>query len=187
MLINYYRDTYDSNFTGILQYVKNTGGIASDYSVSKKIENAIGYYKGGETELGNGELAGIAGQQIGVPVWRAYKEYFKLGSWISGNSVSSDFKKPSNVAEGLFGGGALEDLGFFSRNSSITILPGIGPKAIEKFKTKGINRMEDVIKNPDWYNATFMNEETGNETYILNEDTRKRAKEAADKWIKDNQ
>ena len=187
MLINYYRDTYDSDFTGILQYVKNTGGIASDYSVSKKIENAIGYYKGGEAELGNGELAGIAGQQIGVPVWRAYKEYFKLISWISGNSVSSDFKKPSNVAEGLFGGGALEDLGFFSRNSSITILPGIGPKAIEKFKTKGINRMEDVIKNPDWYNATFMNEETGNETYILNEDTRKRAKEAADKWIKDNQ
>ena len=185
MLINYYRDIYNNDFTGVLQYVKNTGGISSDYSVSKKVENAIGYYKGGETELGNGELAGIAGQQYGVPLWRAYKEWYKLGNWITGGNVSSDFKSPSNISEGLFGGGFMEDIGAFSRNSGITILPGIGPKAVERFKSKGIQRMDDVIKNPEWYNSTYVNE-NGNEVYILGENERKAVKEAADKWIKDN-
>ena len=79
----------------------------------------------------------------------------------------------------------MEDIGAFSRNSGITILPGIGPKAVERFKGKGIQRMDDVIKKPNWYEETYVND-NGNEVYILGESDRKAAKEAADKWIKDN-
>ncbi|MBK7377364.1 MAG: hypothetical protein IPJ02_17970 [Chitinophagaceae bacterium] len=90
---------------------------------------------------------------MAVPLWRAYKDWFKLADWISspltGRNVSSDFKQPSNVPEAFLGGGALEDWGAYQRNSSVTILPGIGPKAIERFKAVGIEKWTTLKSTPD--------------------------------------
>jgi len=185
MLLNYYMQTDNNHWRGALNYVINTTGIASDFSTAGKFTNAMDYFKKGEVSQGKGELASIAGDRLSVPLWRAYKEWWKLGNWIVGNNVSSDFKKPSNVSEGLFGGGAMEDWGVFQRNSSITILPGIGPKSIERFKTVGVENMNDLEKNPGWENSMYINEK-GNPEFILDAGDRKAAKEAAEKWMKEN-
>lgn len=185
MLISYYIDTDDDALKGVLDYVTQTGGISQDYSTSGKVSNAIKYVSKGDKEAAYGELGSIIGNQLAVPIWRSYKEWFKLGSWVGQGfeGVSSDFKKPSNFAEGILGGGFLEDIHAYKRNSAITILPGLGPKAYEKFKAKGMSRMDDLEKNPEWYNEKYINE-NGNEEYILDKSAREKAKAGADKWFK---
>ncbi len=186
MLLHYYIDTDGDALKGALDYVTKTGGISSDYSISGKISNAMQYAMRGDTEAANGELGSALGSQAGIPTWRAYKEWYKLGNWIyhGFGGVSSDFKKPSNFAEGLIGGGALEDIGVYRRNSSITILPGVGPKAYEKLKEKGYSNMDDLKKNPLWYEETYTNE-NGNDVYILDKGARQSAKDGAEKWFKE--
>lgn len=184
MLLNYYMDTDNNSMLGALHYVQNTSGLGSDFSTSGKIENAMKAVRGGDIDAAKGQLASIAGGSISVPVWRAYKEWYKLGSWIGGNDVTTDFKKPTNFSEGLWGGGMLEDLGVYRRNSNITMLPGIGFKSYEKFKKLGIERMDDLKKNPEWYKATYINEK-GNTEYILDKGDREKAKAAAEKWFKE--
>jgi len=186
MLLHYYMDINDDAFQGALDYAINTGGLSSDYSTSGKIGNAMKLVKRGDTEGAGGEIGSLLGNQAGVPLWRAYKEWYKMADWISGSNVSSDFKKPSNFVEGLWGGGAAEDIGIFKRNSSITILPGVGEKSYDRFKEKGYSNMNDLKKNPDWYNETYINE-NGNEVYILDKNAREKAKEGADKWFKQMQ
>ncbi len=186
MLLSYYIDTDDDAMAGVLDYVINTGGISQDYSTKGKVGHAFLNAKRGDKDAAKAELGSIAGNQLGVPVWRAYKEYFKLGNWIyhGADGVTSDFKKPSNFAEGLIGGGFLEDIGLYKRNSPIIMLPGIGAKAYDKFKEKGMSRMDDLQKNPDWYNEKYINDK-GNEEYILDKSAREKAKEGADKWFKE--
>lgn len=75
--------------------------------------------------------------------------------------------------------------GVYNRNSSITILPGIGAKGIERFKAAGIERMNDLEKHPGWENTMYINEK-GNPEFILDAGDRKAAKVAAEKWLKEN-
>jgi len=185
MLLQYYVQTDKNAWMGATNYVIKTSGIASDFSTASKFNDAMNYYRNNEIDPGNGALASIAGDRTAVPLWRAYKDWYKLGNWIVGNNVSSDFKKPTNISEGIFGGGALEDWGVYQRNSSITILPGIGPKTIERYKTLGIENMGDLEKNPGWENMMYINEK-GQPEFILDSDDRKAAKAAAEKWIKEN-
>jgi len=189
MLLQYHRQTNDSKMAGTLKFVTQSTGIASDFSVASKIDNAAQYWRDGEESMGNGAIGSIAGDKVSLPMWRAYKDWWKLGVWISspltGANVSSDFKQPSNLSEGLFAGGALEDWGVYERNSSITILPGIGPKSIERFKKLGIERMDDLEKNPGWENRMYINEK-GKTEFILDKGDRKAAKDAAEKWLKEN-
>lgn len=187
MLLNYYMQTDDNHWKGALNYVINTTGIASDYSTAGKFTDAMSYFRKGEISQGQGTLGSIAGDRLSVPLWRSYKEWFKLGSWIAHGfgGVSSDFKKPSNFTEGMIGGGALEDWGVFHRNSSITILPGIGPKTIDRYKAIGIENMGDLEKHPGWENMMYINDK-GKPEFILDKSDRVNAKTAADKWFKEN-
>lgn len=185
MLLQYYLQTDKNALMGAIDYVTQTSGIGSQFSTASKISDAIKYSKNGEADMAKGKLASIAGDQMAVPLWRAYKDWWKLGKWITGHDVSSDFKNPSNVPEAFFGGGALEDWGVYNRNSSVTILPGIGPKAIERFKVIGIEKMGDLEKHPGWENTMFINEK-GNPEHILDAGDRKAAKDAAEKWLKEN-
>lgn len=189
MLLQYYLQTDKNALMGVIDYVTKTSGIGSDFSTASKFNDAIRYSMNGEESMAKGKLASIAGDQMAVPLWRAYKDWFKLGAWISspltGYNVSSDFKQPSNVSEGFFGGGALEDWGVYHRNSSITILPGIGAKGIERFKAVGIKNMGDLEKHPGWENTMYINEK-GKPEFILDAGDRKNAKAAAEKWIKEN-
>lgn len=187
MLLQYYMQTDKNAWMGATNYVIKTSGIASDFSTASKFSAAMEYLRNNQISEGQGELASIAGDRMAVPLWRAYKDWYKLADWIipGGAPVSSDFKKPSNAAEGFFGGGLLEDWGVFQRNSSITILPGIGPKSIEKFKAVGIENMKDLEKKPGWENLMYINEK-GKPEFILDKDDRKNAKAAAEKWFKEN-
>lgn len=189
MLLQYYLQTDKNKLMGAIDYVTKTSGIGSDFSTASKFNDAIRYSMNGEEDMAKGKLASIAGDQMAVPLWRAYKDWFKLADWISspltGRNVSSDFKQPSNVPEAFLGGGALEDWGAYQRNSSVTILPGIGPKAIERFKAVGIEKMDDLEKHPGWENFMFINEK-GNPQFILDAGDRKAAKLAAEKWFKEN-
>lgn len=185
MLLQYYIDTDKNTFDGVMEYVTKTGGLSSDFSTQSKLDDVRKYSRSGEKGMAKGTLASIAGDRMAVPLWRAYKDWYKLTKWIGGGNVSSDFKAPTTVGEGMFGGGALEDWGVFQRNSSITILPGMGAKAIERFKALKIERMEDLEKKPGWENLQFINEK-GKPEFILDKSDRINAKAAAEKWVKEN-
>lgn len=178
MLLHYYLDSGTNDYLAVLNYVQQTTGLGSGFSTSGKILSAteLAYRK--DYDAANGELASIAGDRFGAPTWNAYKDWGKLVQWIGGGKPSSDYKKPTEFSEGLWGGGALEDLGFFNRNPTITNLPGIGGKGYEKFKAKGIERMDDLKKNPDWFN---MKGKDGK--YILDKDDREKAKKGFEKYI----
>lgn len=185
MLMQYFMDTDDDTFTGVLDYAQATSGLGSDFSTSQKILDARQYAKNGETDMANGKMASIAGESMSVPLWRSYKEWFKLANWMTGGNVSSDWKNPSNFTEGIIGGGFLEDIGAYSRNSGITILPGIGPKSVEEFKKFGITKMSDIKDNPGWYNLQYRDED-GDMRFILDKTTRANVEKAAEKWFKEN-
>lgn len=178
MLLHYYIDTDRSNYLAVLNYVQQTTGLGSDFSTSSKIQSASTLAYRGDFDAANGQLASVAGERFGVPTWQAYKDWGKLVQWIGGGTPKTDYKKPTDLSEGLWGGGALEDLGFFKRNPTITNLPGIGGKGYEKFKAQGIERINDLKENPDWYN---MKGEDGK--YILDKDDREKAKKGFDKYI----
>lgn len=179
LLLHYYLDTEKNKYSGVVKFVQGAYGLGSPYSTDAKVTEAGKLYWKGDTDAGTGVLSSIAGDRFGVPLWRAGKDWFKLGKWIGGGKVASDFEAPHNFADGLWGGGMLEDLGFYDKNPAITILPGIGGKSYEKFKTKGITNMSDLKGN--WWETTFT-DENGNDKYILNATDRIKAKEAAEKY-----
>lgn len=184
MLIHYYMDTENNKMMAALNYAQQAGGIGSDFSTSARVNSAGQLAYRGNIEAAEGELASIIGDRTGVPLWQSYKEWGKLFKWIGGGEVSSDFKKPTNFSEGLWGGGALEDMGFFKRDSKITILPGIGGQGYEKFKAKGIESISDLKKHDKWWEMKTMNEE-GNPEFIIRTATdRIKAKEAFEKYKK---
>lgn len=179
LLLHYYLDTEKNKYAGAVKFVQGAYGLGSQYSTDAKITDAGELYWKGDTDAGSGMLSSIAGDRFGVPLWRAGKDWYKLGKWIGGGKVASDFEAPHNFADGLWGGGMMEDLGFYDRNPAITILPGIGGKSYEKFKSKGITNMNDLKGN--WWETTIT-DENGNEKYILNATDRIKAKEAAEKY-----
>lgn len=179
MLFHYYANTDKNIGLAILDYGTTALNVGSQYSTSSKLQDVGTLLNRGETDAASGEIASVLGSNLGVPVWQSYKDWAKLGDWISGGNPKSDFKKPSNFTEGLLGGGMLEDVGAFKRNPAITILPGLGGKAYEKFKEKGIENMNDLKANPDWYKMKLHGE------YILDGAERVKAKEAADKYFSD--
>lgn len=181
MLLHYYMDTEKSDYLSALKYVEQTTGLGSGFSTQSKVLQASELAYKRDYDGANGTLASIAGERFGVPTWQSYKEWGKLFKWVGGGQVSSDYKKPTEFSEGLWGGGALEDLGFFKRNATITNLPGIGGKSYEKFKAKGIEKINDLKANPEWFN---MKDEDGK--YILDKDDREKAKKGFEEYIKQN-
>jgi hypothetical protein len=179
LLLHYYLDTEKNKYLGAVKFVQGAYGLGSQYSSDAKITEAGKLYWKGDTDAGTGILSSIAGDRFGVPLWRAGKDWFKLGKWIGGGKVASDFEAPHNFADGLWGGGMLEDMGLYDKDPAITILPGIGGKGYEKFKAKGITNMSDLKGN--WWESTFT-DENGNDKYILNATDRIKAKEAAEKY-----
>lgn len=179
LLLHYYLDTEKNKYAGVVKFVQGAYGLGSQYSTDAKIIESGKLYWKGETDAGSGILSSIAGDRFGVPLWRAGKDWYKLGKWIGGGKVASDFEAPHNFADGLWGGGMLEDLGLYDKNPAITILPGIGGKGYEKFKAKGITNMNDLKGN--WWETTYT-DESGNDKYILNATDRIKAKEAAEKY-----
>lgn len=180
MLFHYYLNTDKNTPLAILDYATQTTNFGSNYSASAKMSDAAKQYYKGETDAGNGTLLSIVGGNLDVPVWKSYKDWLKLGQWISGGTPKSDYKQPTTWVQGLAGGGMLEDIGLFKRNSAITMLPGIGNVAYEKFRAKGITTMEDIKKNPIWYK---MKEKDG--TYILDGASRVKAQKAAEKYFQE--
>lgn len=81
-----------------------------------------------------------------------------------------------------YGGGALEDLGVYNRDSRITLLSGIGMTSYEKFKEHGIETMSDLKKNPNWFNLKSKNDK-GHFEFILDADDRAKAKKQAEKYF----
>jgi hypothetical protein len=179
LLLHYYLSTEKNKYLGAVKFAENAYGLGNQYSAASKAQEAGSLYWKGDTDAGTGMLTSIAGDRFGVPLWRARKDWFRLGKWIGGGKVSSDFEAPHNAADGLWGGGMLEDLGLYDRNPAITILPGIGGKGYEKFKEKGITNMNDL--KGEWWNTTFT-DENGTEKYILNANDRIKAKDAAEKY-----
>lgn len=184
MLLNYFLDTDRNTFLGTLAYVQNTTGLGNQYSTSAKIQDAADAAVKNDYDAARGSLSTIIGDRMGVPAWRAYKEWGKLFSWIGGGVPSSDFKKPTTFAEGLFGGGALEDLGFYKRDSRITLLPGIGYKTSLKFEEQyGLKTMSDLKKKKGWYDLKDKDSKSG-DAYILDKDDRVKAKAAQERYEK---
>jgi hypothetical protein len=184
MLMAYYYDTEKENLLAVLNYGQQAGGIGSDFSTSARINSANQLAYRGDIDAAKGELSSIIGDRIGTPIWQAYKDWGKLFKWIGGGDVSSDFKKPTNFSEGLWGGGMMEDLGLWKRDSKITNLPGIGGQGYEKFKAKGIETMSDLKKHDKWWEMKSIDEE-GNVNYIIRTATdRIKAKEAFEKYQK---
>lgn len=179
MLLQYYMDTEKSDLLAVTKYVSNTYGVGSQFSTASKMQEASELGWKGDTDAALGQLSSIAGDRFGVPLWRAGKDWYKLGKWALGGKVSSDFEAPHNFSDGVWGGGMMEDLGFYDRNPTITILPGIGAKGYELFKEKGITNMNDL--KGEWWNTTHTTD-AGNEVYILNATDRIKAKEAAEKY-----
>ena len=185
MLMQYYLNTDKNELVAVLDYVQNQAGLGSQFSTSSKIQNAAGLAYKGDTEAAQGELASVAGDSFGIPLWRGYKSWGQLAQWIGGEDVGSSYQNPTEFSDGLWGGGMLEDLGFYERDSKITNLPGIGGKTYEKFKAKGIERMSDLQDHPNWWEMKYKNE-NGDNVYIMDVASRKKAKDAADKWFKQN-
>lgn len=184
MLINYYIDTTPDKLTAATRYAESSLGVGGQFTTAGKLTDikTLAYRK--DYDAAYGIVGSMIGDKFGFPFWRAGKDWYKLGKWISGNEVTSDFKAPSEFTEGVFGGGMLEDIGVFSRDSKITILPGIGASTYDKFKTHGVERMSDLKKTPNWWEMTYTNE-AGNDVYILNATVRAKAKEAQEKYEKE--
>jgi len=180
MLFHYYANTDKNMALAIMDYVQTTTNFGGSFSTSSKMAEASKLYYRGDIEAGNGQVGSILADYLipTTPTWQAYKDWGKLGDWITGGNPKSDFKKPSNFVEGTLGGGMFEDLGLYNRNPNITTLPGIGGRAYEKFKENGIENMEDLKKHDNWWK---MKDKNGD--YILDATDRIKAKDAADRYF----
>ncbi len=104
--------------------------------------------------------------------------------WFAGKEVGPDYQSPTSVAQGLFGGAALQDLGIYTPETRITILSGIGFVTYNRFKEKGIESMEDLKANPTWYDLKYTDED-GKEKFILGPADRVKAKQEAEAYFKE--
>lgn len=181
MLAQYYSNTNDDQLMAALQFGSQILNTRNDYSAAGKFNDAIALLYKKDKDAALGKLGSIIGDSFGVPMWRQYKDYWRMGTWAFGQEVNSDYKNPTNWSEGVWGGGAAEDFGLFKRDSKITLLPGIGAAKYELFKEKGIESMSDLAKTPDWFNMKHKSE-SGEMVPILTATEKKKAKEAWEKY-----
>lgn len=152
MLIHYYINTSPDQkvFTGLLNYASRTYAGNEKFSWSGKMVGAVVLNARGDKAGAQGLLASIAGDQFSIPLWKPYKEYLRLATnpfkAAAGLPMTpaEGYKPPTEWRDGLFGGGVLEELGIYKRNSKITMLTGVGPAAYERFKKKGITNINDL-------------------------------------------
>lgn len=156
-LIKYYIETAkqsgDASIAeGIVQYVTRTYAGDDRFSVTGKLKDAGVLIAQGDVDAGLGVLSSILGDRVQVPMYRAYKEYVRVVS----NPFRSDpvppprYVPPTNLFEGFFGGGLVEDL--MGKDPSITAITGIGPASYERFKKLKITHISD-LKNENMLNA----------------------------------
>lgn len=154
MLIKYYTENSRSKSVGegLLAYATRTYNGDAKFSAFAKMGQALELYAQGDSRAANGALASIIGGQFAFPMWRPYKEYYRLATnpFRDDKIPPSRFQPPTNVSEGFFGGGIAEDLGLFKSNASITMLSGIGIKAYNRFAKKGIKGINDL--SGEWWN-----------------------------------
>jgi len=151
MILQYNMATSKNVPTGTLKYMQNFFNLGDGFSASGKLTESIKQSLRGETDEAQGQLGSIVGGNIEMPLWRAYKGYYQLFKWGVGGDVSSDYKKPDTFVNGVFGGGMVEDLGWFKRQKPLTSIPGIGPKTLQRLKDAGITTPEQ-FKKADWQN-----------------------------------
>lgn len=172
MLIKYYTDNNKGNLAlGFWNYIQRTYYGNDRFSVGQRIKDAISLYEQGDNAGAEGALTSIIGDRVGVPYWRATKEYYRVVTNIfkGDKTPPSKYEPATTWDEGLFGGGALQDLGIYDRNSRITMIPGVGVKAYEKYKELGIEKMDDLINRPYWYNMKYKG------SFIMDADERRKA------------
>lgn len=169
MLVHYYSDS-DGLLPGAIKYVDRTYFGNDKFSVSSKIKEAGVLYVQGDESAAIGSLTSIVGDRIQVPFWRASKEYYRVvTNAFTGDKIPPPKYQPATTwDEGLFGGGTLQDLGIYKRNSKITLVPGVGMKSYEKYKQLGIEKMSDL--EDGWWNKRYKGE------FILAADDRAKAK-----------
>lgn len=170
MLIDYYSDTEPDMLAGAIKYVDRTYYGSDRFSVGSKLEEAGRLYAQGDKGGAQGTLMSIVGDRIQVPFWRASKEYYRVvTNAFTGDKIPPPKYQPATTwDEGLFGGGTLQDLGIYKRNSRITLVSGVGAKSYEKFKSIGLEKMGDLEEG--WWNRRYKGE------FILAADDRAKAK-----------
>lgn len=170
MLIDYYSDTEPDVLAGAIKYVDRTYYGNDKFSVGSKLEEAGRLYAQGDRGAAQGTLMSIIGDRIQVPFWRASKEYYRVvTNAFTGDKIPPPKYQPATTwDEGLFGGGTLQDLGIYKRNSKITLVPGVGIKSYEKFSKLGIEKMSDLEEG--WWNKHYQG------SFILAADDRAKAK-----------
>lgn len=170
MLIDYYSDTEPDKVAGAIKYFQRTYYGSDKFSVASKVEEAGRLYAQGDKGAAHGTLMSIVGDRIQVPFWRAGKEYYRVvTNAFKGDKIPPPKYQPATTwDEGLFGGGTLQDLGIYKRNSKITLVPGVGMKSYEKYKQLGIEKMSDL--EDGWWNKRYKGE------FILAADDRAKAK-----------
>lgn len=180
-LIKYYIDNSNHNglegtALGMVEYVKRTYMGNERFGVQGKLTDAAKLIVQGDTDAAFGTLASIVGDKFSVPMYRPYKEYVRVVTNPFSNNPTppSKYVPPTNVEEGLFGGGLMQDLGFFN-NPSITAIPGVGPATLKRFKKMGIENIDDLGKKIDWTDAQ---DEDG---FLLDKPDRVKAK----KWLEE--
>lgn len=180
MLIDYYSDTEPDILAGAMKYVDRTYYGSDKFSVGSKLEEAGRLYAQGDKGGAQGTLMSIIGDRIQVPFWRASKEYYRVvTNAFTGDKIPPPKYQPATTwDEGLFGGGTLQDLGIYKKNSRITLVPGVGAKSYEKFKSIGLEKMDDLQEG--WWNRRYKGE------FILAADDRAKAKKFWNEYNKMN-
>lgn len=180
MLIDYYADTEADALAGAIKYVDRTYYGSDKFSIGSKLEEAGRLYAQGDKGGAQGTLMSIIGDRIQVPFWRASKEYYRVvTNAFTGDKIPPPKYQPATTwDEGLFGGGTLQDLGIYKKNSRITLVPGVGAKSYEKFKSIGLEKMSDL--EDGWWNRRYKGD------MILGADDRAKAKKFWNEYNKMN-
>lgn len=179
MLIQYYGDnTQGDLLSGLLNYADRTYYGNDRFSVGTKVSDAIQLYKQGDRQGAQGTMMSIIGDRVQVPYWRAFKEYYRVATNpFRGDKIPpAKYEPATSWDEGLLGGGAMQDLGIYKRDSRITLVPGVGAKSYEKFQKVGIEKMSDL--EDGWWNKKYQKE------YILDKDDRRKAEKFYNEYKK---
>lgn len=135
------------------KYTQNNFNIGNTFSPGGEIMQAASDVTRGEKGYRKalGDIGQIAGNMVEVPFYRSYKQVGKLIDYgFTGADPKPKYMAPFSVFEGLLGGGMLEDLGLYHRNSPITALPGLGDKEAQAAANDGIRNIDDLKKHPGW-------------------------------------
>jgi len=182
-ILKYYIDNSEDEdvVMGLFKYTLRTFDSGRNFTFSKKIEDAMNAYRSGDKEAAKASIASYIGQSFGIPLIKQYGEYYTL--------ITNPFREnpipvkkyipPTNFEDAILGGGALETLGIWKSDPSITVIPKIGYKTYEKFKSLGVSKMSDLKDKPYWYMAT--DPQTGK--YILTKEQMKSAKEFTEEYF----